>query len=119
VHHFALLIGYGCKRDQPVPRFRDPRRHDPSGDVLNLDHKTAIKKYIKATVKGVVKTMAKNGYLDRSELSRRPDFRGDRPQSIRHRQVFHWTPSRVEGVGLEVLAERYCSGIAALFPNAR
>ena len=31
VHHFALLIGYGCARRQSLSRVRDHRRHDPRG----------------------------------------------------------------------------------------
>jgi hypothetical protein len=56
VHHFSLLIGYGVQRDQPVPRVRDLDRMIREG-LLNVDHKTACKNFVKAAAKGVVKVM--------------------------------------------------------------
>ena len=62
VHHFALLIGYGVQRDQPVPRLRDDRRHDRrTACCTGLDHRTACKNFVKAATKGVVKIMSKMG----------------------------------------------------------
>src|SRR5207248_11681973 len=61
VHHFSLLIGYGCSAINPYLAFGTLEDMIRQGTLLNLDHKTAVKKYIKAAVKGVVKTMAKIG----------------------------------------------------------
>jgi len=61
VHHFALLIGYGCSAINPYLAFEtiDDMIHE--GMLPNLDRQEAIDKYVKAAVKGVVKTMAKMG----------------------------------------------------------
>src|SRR5213075_1506573 len=61
VHHFSLLIGYGCSAINPYLAYQtlDDMIHE--GLLPGLEHKTAIKKFIKAAVKGVVKTMAKMG----------------------------------------------------------
>ncbi len=59
VHHFALLIGYGCSAINPYLAFETLDDMIREGLLLKLDHPTAVKKYIKAAVKGVVKTMAK------------------------------------------------------------
>src|SRR5437870_3604839 len=59
VHHFSLLIGYGCSAINPYLAFGTLDDMIREGMLPNLDHKTAIEKYIKAAVKGVVKTMAK------------------------------------------------------------
>src|SRR5213079_1444227 len=117
VHHFALLIGYGCSAISPYLAFETLDDMIRQGTLLNLDHKTAVKKYIKAAVKGVVKTMAKMG------ISTVQSYRGAQifeaiglNQSVIDR-YFTWTPSRVEGVGLEVLAEEVLQRHRRAFPK--
>ncbi len=117
VHHFALLIGYGCSAINPYLAFETLDDMIREGMLSNLDHKTAIKKYIKAAVKGVVKTMAKMG------ISTIQSYRGAQifeaiglNQSVIDR-YFTWTPSRVEGVGLEVLAEEVLQRHRRAFPK--
>ncbi len=117
VHHFALLIGYGCSAINPYLAFETLDDMIRDGMLSNLDHKTAIKKYIKAAVKGVVKTMAKMG------ISTIQSYRGAQifeaiglNQSVIDR-YFTWTPSRVEGVGLEVLAEEVLQRHRRAFPK--
>ncbi|HTV75401.1 MAG TPA: glutamate synthase central domain-containing protein, partial [Candidatus Baltobacteraceae bacterium] len=61
VHHFALLIGYGCSAINPYLAFATLDDLIQQGLLTNTDHKTAQKKFIKAAIKGVVKTMAKMG----------------------------------------------------------
>ena len=63
VHHFALLHRLRRRRDQPVPRVRDARRHDPPGACCTERRRTskAVKNYVKAVNKGVVKVMSKMG----------------------------------------------------------
>src|SRR5581483_3670751 len=61
VHHFALLIGYGCSAINPYLAFASVDDLIDQGLLVNTDHKTAHKKFVKAVVKGVVKTMAKMG----------------------------------------------------------
>src|SRR3989442_12320952 len=87
------------------------------GLLPNLSHKTASKKYIKAAVKGVVKTMAKMG------ISTIQSYRGAQifeaiglNQSVIDR-YFTWTPSRMEGVGLDVLAEEVLQRHRHAFPK--
>src|SRR5438477_9472433 len=117
VHHFGLLIGYGCSAINPYLAFETIDDMIREGMLPNLDHKTAIKKYIKAAVKGVVKTMAKMG------ISTIQSYRGAQifeaiglNQSVIDR-YFTWTPSRVEGVGLDVLAEEVLRRHRHAFPK--
>ena len=73
------------QRHQPLPRLRVARRHDPRGAAARAwTTRTAVKKYIKAAVKGVVKDDGQDGHLDHPKLSRRADFRGHRPEPQRH-----------------------------------
>jgi glutamate synthase (ferredoxin) len=105
VHHFALLIGYGCSAINPYLAYESLDDLIHEGLLPGLDHKTAVKKYIKAVVKGVVKTMAKMG------ISTVQSYRGAQifeAIGLNHNVIdryFTWTVSRVEGVGLEVLTE--------------
>jgi glutamate synthase (ferredoxin) len=117
VHHFALLVGYGCSAINPYLAFETLDDMIREGSLSNLDHKTAIKKYIKAAVKGVVKTMAKMG------ISTIQSYRGAQifeaiglNQSVIDR-YFTWTPSRVEGVGLDVIAEEVLQRHRQAFPK--
>ncbi len=106
VAHFALLIGYGAGAVNPYLAFEtldDLIRED----ILpaNIDHKTAEKNYIKAVHKGVVKVMSKMG------ISTIQSYRGAQifealglSQELVDR-YFSWTPTRVGGVGLDVIEE--------------
>jgi glutamate synthase (ferredoxin) len=117
VHHFALLIGYGCGAINPYLAYESLDDMIQEGMLPNLDHKTAIKNYIKAAVKGVVKTMAKMG------ISTIQSYRGAQIfEAIGlNRDViddyFTWTASRVEGVGLDVLATEALARHREAFPD--
>ncbi len=104
VHHFALLIGYGASAINPYLAYEsldDMIRQDM---LPGLDHKTAIKNYVKAAVKGVVKTMAKMG------ISTVQSYRGAQifeAVGLHHTVIdryFTWTPSRVEGADIKAIA---------------
>src|SRR5262249_1134465 len=61
VHHFALLIGYGAGAINPYLAFEafDDLIHQ--GQFKGGDHTRAVKNYVKAVNKGVVKVMSKMG----------------------------------------------------------
>ncbi|MFO1476160.1 MAG: glutamate synthase large subunit [Verrucomicrobiota bacterium] len=117
VHHFALLIGYGCSAINPYLAFEtlDDMIHE--GLLLNLDHKTAIKKFTKAAVKGVVKTMAKMGISTIQSYRGAQIFEAVGLNTALVDKYFTWTPSRIEGVGIEVLAEEALKRHARAFPD--
>jgi len=117
VHHFALLIGYGCSAINPYLAFETLDDMIREGLLVDMDHKTAIKKYIKAAVKGVVKTMAKMG------ISTIQSYRGAQifeAIGLNHSVIdkyLTWTVSRIEGVGLDVLAEEALARHRLAFPK--
>ncbi|HZA29509.1 MAG TPA: glutamate synthase large subunit [Gammaproteobacteria bacterium] len=105
VHHMALLIGFGAGAINPYLAFEtldDLIRQQ----ILNgIDHPTAVKHYIKALNKGVLKVISKMG------ISTIQSYRGaqifeaiglDKPFIDRY---FTWTASRIGGIGLEVIAQ--------------
>jgi glutamate synthase (ferredoxin) len=119
VHHFALLISYGCSAINPYLAFDTLDDMIAEGLLVNTDHKTAIKKYIKGAIKGVVKTMAKMG------ISTVQSYRGAQIfEAIGlNREVvdkyFTWTPSRIEGIGLDVIAAEVLKRHGHAFPDRR
>jgi glutamate synthase (ferredoxin) len=104
VHHFSLLIGYGVSAINPYLAFEtiDDLIHE--GLLPNLDHKTACKNFVKATSKGVVKVMSKMGITAIQSYRGAQVFEavGLRQDVIDH--YFTWTPSRVGGIGLDIVA---------------
>ncbi|MDR3458772.1 MAG: glutamate synthase large subunit [Verrucomicrobiae bacterium] len=116
VHHFALLIGYGCSAINPYLAYEtiDDLIHE--GMLQKTDHKTAIKKYIKATIKGVVKTMAKMGISTIQSYRGAQIFEAVGLNSKVVEKYFTWTPTRIQGVGLEVIAEEALSRHRRAFP---
>jgi len=101
VHHFALLLGYGCGAINPYIAFETLDDMIHQGMLDAVDHKTAVKNYVKAIVKGVVKTISKMG------ISTIQSYRGAQifeavglNKSVIER-YFTWTASRIEGIGLE------------------
>jgi glutamate synthase (ferredoxin) len=116
VHHFALLIGYGCSAINPYLAYEtlDDLIHE--GLLPGLDHKTAIKKYIKAAIKGVVKTMAKMGISTVQSYRGAQIFEAIGLNSEFVGKYFTWTPTRIQGVGLEVIAEEAIARHRRAFP---
>ncbi len=107
VAHFALLVGYGAGAINPYLAFETlgdlVRQGILGGDGLNA--KKAEKNYIKAINKGIVKIMSKMG------ISTLQGYRGAQifeavglGQELVDR-YFTWTPSRIGGIGIDVLEE--------------
>jgi glutamate synthase (ferredoxin) len=117
VHHFALLIGYGCSAINPYVAFETLDDMIREGLLVKLDHPTAVKKYIKAAVKGVVKTMAKMGISTIQSYRGAQIFEAVGLNSTVVDRYFTWTPSRIQGVGMDVLAEEVLSRHRHAFPD--
>jgi glutamate synthase (ferredoxin) len=117
VHHFALLIGYGCSAINPYLAFESLDEMIREGLLVNLDHKTAIKKFIKAAIKGVVKTMAKMGISTVQSYRGAQIFEAVGLNSAVVDKYFTWTPSRIQGVGLDVIAGEALARHRHAFPD--
>ena len=117
VHHFALLIGYGCTAINPYLAFATLDDLIQQGLLTKTDHKTAIKKYIKAAIKGVVKTMAKMGISTIQSYHGAQIFEAIGLNSEVVEKYFTWTPSRIQGVGLDVIAEEALERHRHAFPD--
>jgi glutamate synthase (ferredoxin) len=117
VHHFALLIGYGCTAINPYLAFATLDDLVQQGLLTKTDHQTAIKKFIKAAIKGVVKTMAKMGISTIQSYHGAQIFEAIGLNSEVVNKYFTWTPSRIQGVGLDVIAEEALTRHHHAFPD--
>ena len=117
VHHFALLISYGCSAINPYLAYATIDDLIAQGMLINTDHKTAVKKFIKAAVKGVVKTMAKMGISTVQSYRGAQVFEAIGINSEVVDRYFTWTPSRIQGVGLDVIAEEALKRHRHAFPD--
>ena len=61
VHHMAALIGFGAAAINPYMAFESIEVMLDRGGFEGLDRETALKNYIKAAGKGVLKVMSKMG----------------------------------------------------------
>jgi glutamate synthase (ferredoxin) len=117
VHHHALLLGYGCGAINPYLAFETLDDMIQQGLLVNVDHATACKNYIKAATKGVIKVASKIG------ISTLQSYRGAQifeaiglNQAVIDR-YFTWTASRIEGADLEVIAQEAALRHRHAFPD--
>ncbi|HVU16737.1 MAG TPA: glutamate synthase large subunit [Candidatus Didemnitutus sp.] len=117
VHHFSLLIGYGCSAINPYLAFETIDDMIREGELPNVDHKTGCYNLVKAASKGVIKVMSKMG------ISAIQSYRGAQVfEALGLRQdvvdqYFTWTPSRVGGIGLDVIAQEVLLRHRAAYPE--
>ncbi len=105
VHHFSLLIGYGASAINPYLAFESLDDLIHEGLLVNVPHKQAVKNYAKAAAKGIVKTMSKMGISTIQSYCGAQIFEAIGLSKKLVDKYFTWTPSRIEGIGLEDLAE--------------
>ena len=104
VHHVALLIGYGAGAVNPYLAFEtfdDMIRRDI---LVGLDHVTAVKNYIKALNKGVLKTISKMGISTMQSYRGAQIFEAVGLDKTLVEKYFTGTASRVGGIGIDVVA---------------
>ena len=117
VHHFAVLLGYGVNAINPYLAFESLDDMILQGMLPGLDHKKAIKNFVKASIKGVVKTMAKMG------ISTVQSYRGAQifeAVGLHHSVVdryFTWTPSRIGGTDIDGIARELMERHAQAYPE--
>jgi glutamate synthase (NADPH) large chain len=105
VHHFALLIGYGAGAINPYLAFETLEDMIDQGHIKNIDHPKAVKQYVKAINKGVLKVMSKMGISTAQSYCGAQIFEAIGLSKEVVEKYFTWTPSRVGGIGLDVIHE--------------
>lgn len=117
VHHFAMLIGYGAVAINPYLAFESIKTMIQQGLISGFDYKKAAANYTKAVVKGVVKVHSKMGISTIESYCGSQIFEAIGLSKAFVDTYFTWTPSRIEGVGMDVVAKEAAMRHAAAFPK--
>jgi glutamate synthase (NADPH) large chain len=104
VHHFALLIGYGASAVNPYLAFETIHDQVRLGMVKGPPE-AAEKKYVKAVNKGIVKVISKMGISTIQSYHGAQVFEAVGLNQDFIDEYFTWTPTRIGGVGIDVVAK--------------
>ncbi|WP_274649389.1 glutamate synthase large subunit [Paenibacillus humicola] len=105
VHHFALLLGYGVSAVNPYLAFETLDDMIRQGLLRGLKHEKAVKNFIKAATKGVVKILSKMGISTIQSYRGAQIFEAVGLKKEVVDEYFTWTETRIGGIGLDVIAE--------------
>src|SRR5262249_21628578 len=105
VHHCALLLGYGAGAVNPYLAFETLDDMIRQNQLSGLTHQKAVKNYIKALNKGILKVMSKMGISTLASYCGAQIFEAIGLSKAFVDKYFTGTPSRIEGVGIEVVSE--------------
>jgi len=119
VHHLSALIGYGANAINPYLAFETMDDMIRQGMLTGVEAQEAQEHFIKASVKGVVKTMAKMGISTIQSYRGAQIFEAVGLHSSVIERYFTWTASRVEGIGIEQIASELLDRHARAFSRRR
>ncbi|MDJ0852384.1 MAG: glutamate synthase central domain-containing protein, partial [Myxococcota bacterium] len=119
VSQFALLVGYGAGAINPYLAFETLRELIDEGTHLSegIDYPKAVANYLKATDKGLLKTMAKMGISTLQSYRGAQIFEAVGLARDLVARCFTGTASRVSGVSYDVIAEETARRHERAFPQ--
>src|SRR4026209_1886743 len=117
VHHMCLLIGYGAGAVNPWVAFETLDDMIAQGLLTDVDRSKAIRSYIKALNKGILKVMAKMGIATLQSYCGAQIFEAVGLSMAFADRYFAGAPSRIEGVGIEVISEEGARRHQKAFPK--
>ena len=119
VHHMSLLVGYGAGAINPYLAFEsieDMIREDVHG-LGGVDPEYAVKKYIKASGKGILKVMSKMGVSTVASYTGAQIFEAIGLGHDLVNEYFTGTVSRLGGIGLDEIAAEVATRHAVAYPR--
>ena len=105
VMHFALLMGYGAAAVNPYIAYESIQNLIREGLIQGVDDETALENYRKAIGKGILKVATKMGISTLQSYRGAQIFEAVGLNKEVVDEYFTWTASRIEGVGLDVIAK--------------
>jgi glutamate synthase (NADPH/NADH) large chain len=117
VHHAALLVGFGAAALNPYLAFESALDLIDSGDLNGVAPDKAVANLIKALGKGILKVMSKMGISTVASYTGAQVFEAIGLSSEMVARYFTGTASRLEGIGLEVLADEVAARHARAYPD--
>ncbi|MCA0251917.1 MAG: glutamate synthase large subunit [Actinobacteria bacterium] len=118
VHHVALLIGYGAAAVNPYLVFESAEDLARREWLVQVDPEQAVYNVRKALGKGVLKVMSKMGVSTIASYTGAQIFEALGLSSELVDTYFTGTTSRIEGIGLEELAEEVAQRHARAYPSS-
>ena len=117
VHHCALLLGYGAGVVNPYLAFETLDDMIRQRLLVGIAHEKAVKNYIKALNKGILKVMSKMGISTLQSYCGAQIFEAVGLNRDFVDRYFTWTASRVSGIGLDVIADEALKRHHHAFPG--
>ncbi len=105
VHHMALLLGYGAAAINPYLAFETIDDLIDQGVLTGITKHQAVKNFVKASTKGVLKIMSKMGISTVASYTGAQVFEAIGLAQGMVDEYFAGTTSRISGVDLDVIAE--------------
>jgi glutamate synthase (NADPH/NADH) large chain len=105
VHHIAMLIGFGAAAVNPYLAFESIEDLIREGELTGIEAVAAVRNYLKALGKGVMKVMSKMGISTVASYTAAQAFEAIGLDRDVVDEYFAGTPSQLGGAGLDVIAE--------------
>ncbi|WJK38128.1 glutamate synthase large subunit [Solwaraspora sp. WMMA2056] len=116
VHHAAVLIGYGAAAVNPYLAFESVEDLIATGALPGIESTVAIRNYVKALGKGVLKIMSKMGISTVSSYCGAQVFEAVGLDPLVVERYFAGTPGTVGGVGLAGIHAEIAARHARAYP---
>jgi len=104
VHHFAVLIGFGVSAINPYLAYETIADQIRRGFLQNISVDEAIKHYMKAAVKGIIKVLSKMGISTIQSYQGAQIFEAIGIGNDVIDTYFTSTPSRIGGMDMDAIA---------------
>ena len=117
VHHIALLLGYGAAAVNPYLAFETIEDMIAQGAITGIEPAKAVRNYVTALVKGVLKIMSKMGISTVGAYTAAQVFEALGLSQDLLDEYFTGTSSKLGGVGLDVLAEEVAMRHRRAYPE--
>ncbi|MDX8048033.1 glutamate synthase large subunit [Lentzea sp. BCCO 10_0798] len=117
VHHVAALLSYGAAAVNPYLAFETIEDLISQGAITGVPAHKAVRNYVKALVKGVLKIMSKMGISTVGAYTAAQIFEAVGLSNDLLDEYFTGTQSKLGGAGLEVLAEEVALRHRRAYPD--
>ena len=117
VHHAAVLIGYGAAAVNPYLAFETVDDLIATGPLAGMEPATAVRNYVKALGKGVLKIMSKMGISTVSSYCGAQVFEAVGLDNRLLQRYFAGTSGRIGGSGLAEIHAEVAARHAKAYPS--
>ena len=105
VHHFCLLVGYGAGGINPYLALESVHDLAERGELNGTKPDYAVYNFVKANEKGILKVMSKMGISTVQSYRGAQIFEAIGLNDDLIERYFTRTPSRIQGIGLDIVEE--------------